>query len=134
MVTSFVKWLLVIVLTGVVGWQFINKPTKGTKISSHELEKLLATDGESIILIDVREPEEFEKFRIPGAISVPLGMLDTWPILQELDKKSQIVVVCLSGVRSQFAQQMLLDMGFECVLGFAAGMNGWSGVLGQGTN
>jgi len=128
MVMGMVKWVIMVTVLGFIGWHFINKPIKGPKISPQELKELLDSKHaeDEIILIDVRESDEFSENSIPGSISVPLGDLDTSTVLQEISKESQIVVVCLSGCRSEFAQQMLLDMGFKHVYDLSGGLANWS--------
>lgn len=131
MIMGMVKWALMVIVIGFIGWKFINKPITGPKISPQELKELLAAKNDEIVLIDVREPDEFSENSIPGSISMPLGELDTSTMLQEMNKDSQIVVVCLSGCRSEFAQQMLLDMGFKHVYDLSGGLENWSSSVSK---
>jgi adenylyltransferase/sulfurtransferase len=82
------------------------------------------SSGEPCILLDVREPFEFEMARIEGANLIPLGELPTrW---QELDREKEIFVFCHSGVRSERAAEFLRAAGFGKVANVAGGIDAWS--------
>ncbi len=86
-------------------------------ISPAELQPLLG----KVVLVDVREPEEFAECRIAGGQLIPLGeIMQRAP--RELDKKSEIVVYCAHGVRSMHALQALRTLGFEKVRSLTGGI------------
>lgn len=95
-------------------------------ISIGELERKLAND-EPVCILDVREPAEYAFERINGAKSIPLGELENR--LGELDRTSDIYVVCRTGIRSDFACQLLNVNGFLKVSNVAGGMTGWTGTI-----
>lgn len=64
-----------------------------------------------VLLLDVREIEEFAVGTIPGAVNIPLGMLRER--LGELDKSKKIVVFCRVGTRGYFAERILKQQGFD---------------------
>jgi sulfur-carrier protein adenylyltransferase/sulfurtransferase len=66
---------------------------------------------EDVVLLDVREPHEFEISRIPTAVLIPKG--DLPGRLSELDPSKEYVVHCKSGVRSLEATELLRDAGFK---------------------
>ena len=70
---------------------------------------------ENAILIDVRQPDEFEKGRIPGARNVPSQKLRDFS-LEVTDKDTPISVYCLSGARSARAVRALRGVGFTNVI------------------
>jgi len=75
------------------------------------------------ILIDVREPEEFEYTQIAGSILVPLGELESKiPELYELYSESKIVLICRSGQRSAFATKLMREKGFSDVSNLEGGI------------
>jgi rhodanese-related sulfurtransferase len=86
------------------------------------------------LLLDVREPAEWEKGHIPGAVLAPRGMLEwyadpTTPYAKaELTAKrdEQIIVVCASGGRSLLAVETLKRMGYTNVVSMTGGFNEWS--------
>jgi rhodanese-related sulfurtransferase len=70
---------------------------------------------ENAILIDVRQPDEFERGRIPGARNVPSQKLRDFS-LEVTDKDTPIYVYCLSGARSARAVRALRGVGFTNVI------------------
>jgi rhodanese-related sulfurtransferase len=86
------------------------------------------------LLLDVREPAEFEKGHIPGAVLAPRGMLEwyadpTTPYAKpELTTKrdARMIVACASGGRSMLASETLKKMGYTNVVNMAGGFNEWS--------
>lgn len=93
-------------------------------ISNEDLEKLVAEDG-NIIVLDVRESAEFAFHHIPGAVSIPLGELEERA--GELDGEAPVYVVCRTGSRSDLAARMLDDKGFKNVKNVLPGMSQWNG-------
>lgn len=91
--------------------------------TTKEVEKLL-TEGKTLNLIDVREVEEVRSGKIPGAVNIPLGLLEYR--LNELDKTKEYVIVCKSGGRSGRASLFLGNLGFK-VINMAGGMLAWEG-------
>ena len=75
-------------------------------------------------LIDVREPNEYNYARLPGAILKPLGGIYQWA--QELDKEQEYVLYCHTGSRSGQATFMLERMGFKRVVNLSGGIDAWS--------
>ena len=92
------------------------------------------SDAESILLLDVREPSEFEQAHIAGSMNVPRGLLeaacdwdydDTVPALAG-GRDRAVVVVCRSGSRSLLAADVMQDMGFGDVVSLKTGVQGWN--------
>ncbi len=97
-------------------------------ISVISLKKRLDA-GETLHLIDVREPFEYEEFNLGGTL-IPLGEVPSR--IQELEhlKEEEIIVHCRSGKRSQTAQQFLLQMGFKNVRNLLGGVLDWQAHFG----
>ena len=93
------------------------------EISPRELEQQLA-EGKVLNIIDVRETDEVAQGKIPGAVNIPLGLIEFR--MNELDKKKEYVMVCRSGGRSGRACQFLDSYGFKTV-NMAGGMLAWEG-------
>ncbi len=89
------------------------------EISPAELAARLR-DGDPPLVVDVREPHEWEAERIPGARLAPLSRLDG--ALPLLDPAREVVLYCRSGVRSQEAGARLIAAGFPRVLSLAGGI------------
>ena len=93
------------------------------QIPVRELERRM-NSGQPFVLLDVREPFEFEMARIEGANLIPLGELPArW---QELDREKEIFVFCHSGARSERAAEFLRSAGFPKVANVAGGIDAWS--------
>jgi sulfur-carrier protein adenylyltransferase/sulfurtransferase len=80
--------------------------------------------GDDFVLIDVREPHEYQIARIPGARLIPLGELPKH--LGELDPDADIAVHCKTGGRSQKAVDLLKQNGFRHVRNVTGGITAWS--------
>jgi adenylyltransferase/sulfurtransferase len=80
--------------------------------------------GDDFVLIDVREPHEYQIARIPGAKLIPLGELPKH--LNELDANADIVAHCKTGGRSQKAVDLLKQNGFKNVRNMTGGITAWS--------
>lgn len=75
------------------------------------------------VLIDVREPGEFEAERIPGALLFPLSGFD--PASLPLDGSKRIIFQCGTGRRSALAAQRVLEGGSEEAAHLAGGLKAW---------
>lgn len=75
-------------------------------------------------VVDVREVSEVAQGKIPGAIHIPLGLLEFR--MNELDKNKTYVMVCRSGGRSSRASQFLDYYGYN-VINMQGGMMAWTG-------
>lgn len=95
-----------------------------TEVTPQDTKKLL---NEDVVLIDIREPDEYEVGSIPGAELIPRGLLE-FKIL-ELDRVDdpaiKIILYCRSGNRSALAASSLLMMGFKNVMSMSGGYEAW---------
>ena len=82
-------------------------------------------------LLDVRQPGEHEKSRIPGATLVPLPELSGR--LEEIDPKKPVIAYCAIGGRSRAAAQFLAGKGFKEVYNLKGGIKAWHGLTAAGT-
>jgi rhodanese-related sulfurtransferase len=82
-----------------------------------------AMRDDGALVLDVREPDEWNESHIPGATLIPLGELASR--VDELPQDQEIVVVCRSGNRSAQGRDILLAAGFEQVTSMAGGVNQW---------
>lgn len=90
-------------------------------IDAHPLKQGL--DQQSIVLVDVREPNEHATGYIPGATLVPLSRFDAQKIPQSSQQK--IVLYCRSGQRSTMAAQRLFNAGYKEVTHLENGIGAW---------
>ena len=80
------------------------------------------------ILLDVREPWEFETARLPDSELMPMGDV-TSRAHAELDPDTHIVVLCHHGQRSLSVAMWLRGQGFERAQSLAGGIDGWSRMI-----
>ena len=78
---------------------------------------------EGAFLLDVREPDEWEDYRIPDTTLIPLSQLKSR--VNEVPRDQEVVVVCRSGNRSQEGRDILLEAGFEKVTSMSGGILEW---------
>ncbi len=93
------------------------------EISVGDLKKRLE-QKENFVLLDVREPYEYDIARIPGARLIPLGQLASR--MSELDTAQEIVLHCKSGKRSAQALRQLQEAGFSKLQNVSGGIEAWS--------
>lgn len=98
-------------------------PKSDAVIDAQEVKSKLDR-GDDFVLIDVREPHEYQIARIPGARLIPLGELPKR--LSELNPDADIVAHCKSGARSQKAVDLLKKNGFKHVRNMTGGILAWS--------
>lgn len=98
------------------------------EVSVADVHASLGTPG-APILLDVREPQETNLGRIPGAIVVPRGTLET-KIEALIPRDAKVVVYCAGGNRSAFAADTMQVMGYRDVASMAGGWSAWVGVGG----
>jgi sulfur-carrier protein adenylyltransferase/sulfurtransferase len=86
-----------------------------------------ATDVESdgTVVLDVREPDEYEQGALPGAIHIPRGHLESQVEGRIPDHGAHVVVYCAGGTRSAFAADTLTQLGYTDVVSVIGGFNKW---------
>jgi rhodanese-related sulfurtransferase len=94
-----------------------------TEIAEIEVADALGVLQGGALLIDVREPEEWEAGHAPGARHIPLAQLPEH--MGELDASDRIVVICRSGGRSALATEWLTEAGFDAA-NLIGGMQAWA--------
>lgn len=98
----------------------------GTEVTVSELAQQLESDPD-VVVIDVREPHEWEICRIDGATLIPLGALPER--LGELDGHKSIVTFCHRGMRSMQALEILRAAGFSKVKSLQGGVDAWAAAI-----
>jgi sulfur-carrier protein adenylyltransferase/sulfurtransferase len=95
----------------------------GSTITALEL-KDMQDRGDSLLLVDVREPAEWEIVRIPGAVLIPKGDLPSK--LAELPQDKPVVMYCKTGVRSAETLALLKNAGFADAKHVQGGISAWA--------
>ncbi|WP_146519747.1 rhodanese-like domain-containing protein [Stieleria varia] len=86
----------------------------------------LRSDGDDFLLLDVRQPDEYETARIDGSMLLPMGELGERIGELEEHKDRHIVVHCHHGGRSLHVTQALRQAGYTNVQNMAGGIDAWS--------
>ena len=87
--------------------------------------KSMFMNQEDFLLVDVREPWEFEEFHIPGAQLIPMGLFKDGSAISQLPRDRQIVLQCQSGSRSANCLEILVDAGISNVTHLEGGIMAW---------
>jgi rhodanese-related sulfurtransferase len=95
------------------------------RITAGELAAWLAdARREKPVLLDVREPWEFEKARIEGATLMPMRELPSR--IAQIDEAKEVVAICHHGGRSMQVAMFLEKQGFKRVHNLVGGIDAWS--------
>ncbi|MCB1959380.1 MAG: sulfurtransferase [Rhodocyclaceae bacterium] len=89
-----------------------------------ELKQRLDADAAAPVLLDVREPWEFDTCRIEGAVLIPMASVPAR--VGELDPSAETVVICHHGGRSMQVAMFLEQRGFSHVINLAGGVAAWA--------
>ena len=82
-------------------------------------------DTQEVIILDVREQDEYDSGHIPSAVLPPVGMIDEDTAAKVIpEKDSTVLVYCRSGNRSKTASAALADLGYTNIYEFG-GINTW---------
>ena len=93
------------------------------QISQEEAKQKM--DDQDVIILDVREVDEYNSGHIPGAVLLPLGTIDKDSAAAVIPEKDSVVLVyCRSGNRSKQASSILAELGYTGIFEFG-GINTW---------
>jgi molybdopterin/thiamine biosynthesis adenylyltransferase/rhodanese-related sulfurtransferase len=95
-------------------------------ISVSELKRKI-DKGEAMLIVDVREPFEYEIAHLANSKLIPLGELPDR--LDELDRSREIVAHCHTGVRSALAVDLLQEAGFKNAFNLTGGIEAWASEI-----
>jgi molybdopterin/thiamine biosynthesis adenylyltransferase/rhodanese-related sulfurtransferase len=114
---------------GVVSEEAV-EAAKGSTITATELKAKIDA-GDDFLLVDVREPAEYEIIKIPGSVLIPKGDILNGSALAQLPQDKPVVLYCKSGVRSAEALAALKDAGFADATHVQGGVLGWQAQVDQ---
>ena len=97
------------------------------EITAEETQAELKS-GETVTLLDVREPWEYDVAHIEGSKHIPMGDIPA-RANNELDPEQHIIVVCHHGVRSMNVTAWLRQQGFEMAQSMRGGIDHWSRAI-----
>lgn len=95
-----------------------------------EPRKVELLGKEHFVLLDVREPDEYEHTHIEGAQLVP--MPEIGDRVDEIPRDANLLIICRSGGRSRRVGDFLISRGFRHVYNLTGGTNAWSEQVGEG--
>ena len=117
-------FLLLLLLTG-CGGTASNSSSENDyqQISQEEAKEMM--DTQNVIILDVREQDEYDSGHIPGAVLLPVGTIDEETAAEVIpEKDSTVLVYCRSGNRSKTASSALAELGYTNIYEFG-GINTW---------
>ena len=118
--TLFFILTVLLVLTGCGG---TDMEKTYQQITQEEAKRIM--DTQEVIILDVREQDEFDAGHIPGAVLLPVGTISAETaavVIPELD--SMVLVYCRSGNRSKTASAALVELGYTNIYEFG-GISTW---------
>jgi rhodanese-related sulfurtransferase len=86
--------------------------------------KALFESKAKVVFLDCREPNEYNLGRIPGAVFIPRGRLES-DVEARINRDARVIVYCANANRSAFATKTLQEMGYQDVTSMAQGWNAW---------
>jgi len=93
------------------------------EISGEDLKSILDT-GKEVVLLDVREPHEWDIVRLEGARLMPLSQFESY--ISELNPADEILLYCYKGKRSMTALRKLQENGFKNLRSLSGGIDGYA--------
>ena len=117
-----------LILFGCQNMKTVDTPEITDELFPWEVQTLIEQQ-QPVVLIDVREPHEFETLHIKGSINLPCSRLRQQPedTLQQLQQAQKaIIFTCLAGKRSHRAMHMLRQLGYQAVKSMKTGIKGWN--------
>lgn len=94
------------------------------RFTPKQLQEYLAQNSNEPLLLDVREPWEFEICHIDGSVNLPMGQIPT--AANDLDQDKDTVVICHHGMRSMQVCVYLNRMGFTQLINLDGGVDAWA--------
>jgi rhodanese-related sulfurtransferase len=92
--------------------------------SAKQLKEYLEQAGKKPLLLDVRQPWEFEICAIEGSVLIPMGEISHR--LDEINPEQEIVVICHHGIRSRRVASYLEHMGYDNTINLEGGVEAWA--------
>ena len=116
----FLLFSLLLLLTGCSG---NTTDSSYQQITQEEAKEMM--DTQNVVILDVREQNEYDGGHIPGAVLLPVGSIDEAAAAEVIpDKDSTVLVYCRSGNRSNTASSALAELVYTNIYEFG-GINTW---------
>jgi len=98
------------------------------EVTIDQVRERVTGNGKDIVLVDVREREEYREGHLPGALSLPRGFLEMRVEQAVPDRNAPIIAYCQGGTRSLMAARALKEMGYQDVVSMSGGFGAWKGA------
>jgi sulfur-carrier protein adenylyltransferase/sulfurtransferase len=112
------------------GQELIDEAKRQIEEVTPEQVRDMQTRNEHAVYLDVREPNEWNLGRLPQAIHLPRGNLES-KVEGIIDRNQKVVIYCARGNRSALAALTMKQMGYEDVASMARGFLGWADIGGE---
>ena len=99
------------------------------EIGVQEAREMRGSNADAVF-VDVRDPNEYNLGKIPGAITISRGNLEK-NVEAQVPREKTVVVYCANGNRSAFAADTMRIMGYQDVRSLREGFSGWVGAGGD---
>jgi rhodanese-related sulfurtransferase len=99
-------------------------------LTATELNAHLESGQTRPVLLDVREPHEFNRCRIEGSVNIPMHTVPAR--LTELDPAREIVVICHHGMRSRMVADFLVIREYPHIVNLTGGIDAWAMQIDPG--
>ena len=96
-----------------------------SEINEVDTDGAAAAIADGAIVLDIREPDEYEEGALANAIHIPRGHLEAQIESRIIDKTAPVVAYCAGGVRSAFAAKTLQELGYTNVVSMGGGYGRW---------
>ena len=112
------------------GEDLVEEARKQIEEVTPEQVREMQARSEGVVYLDVREPNEWNLGRLPQAVHLPRGNLET-KVEGIIDRNQKVVIYCARGNRSALAALTMKQMGYEKVSSMARGFQGWADISGE---
>ena len=93
-------------------------------LTATELKHYLESTNSQPLLLDVREPWEFQRVHLPRSRLIPMRQIPA--ALPTLDPAQEIVVICHHGIRSRQVAMFMEHYGFKSIINLHGGLDAWA--------
>ncbi|MGO9611808.1 MAG: rhodanese-like domain-containing protein [Dissulfurispiraceae bacterium] len=105
--------------------QLVQEAKKVIKEVSITEAKKMMDSGQKLIILDVREKDEYDSGHIPGAILMPRGFLEFKVQTIIPDKSATVIVYCMLDLRGPLATKTMNELGYKNTVNIAGGLKAW---------
>lgn len=117
-------------MTEKTGQELIDEAKRQIDEVTPEQVRDMQARGEQVVYLDVREPNEWNLGRLPQALHLPRGNLET-KVEGLINRNQKVVIYCARGNRSALAALTMKQMGYENVSSMERGFHGWADIGGE---